>query len=128
MADSDPISRALRRNNGIAGSPLEKSIRLNAYKLVNGTETDDAKLDAFIREQRQDPFYSASFSEPPGPTKAAGIDTLRLSKEQMAAIDRGELVIEPEAERETATISTATVRPNSEAELDEIIATGKVGK
>jgi hypothetical protein len=100
-------------------------VRANAYKLVNGTETDDAKLDSFINEARANPFYSASFTAPPGPAKAAGIDTLKLTEEQRSDIDTGKIVVEAAAKRETASIGTATVQP-SEEELDEIIASGKV--
>ena len=124
---NDPIDRALIRAHGIAGSPLEKAVRLNAYKLIDtgdGTKTD-ANLDEFVREQRADPFYASSFTAPPGPAKAAGIDTLALSEEQRSDIDAGKLVIEAETKQETATIGTATVQP-SEEELDEIIASGKV--
>jgi hypothetical protein len=125
--ENDPIDRALIRAHGIAGSPLEKTLRLHAYKLIDtgdGTKTD-ANLDEFVREQRADPFYASSFTAPPGPAKAAGIDTLALSEEQRSDIDAGKLVIEAETKQETATIGTATVQP-SEEELDEIIASGKV--
>jgi hypothetical protein len=63
----DQIDRALIRAHGIAGSPLEKAIRLNAYKLIDtgdGTKTD-ANLDRFVLELRQDEFYSTSFTAPP---------------------------------------------------------------
>jgi hypothetical protein len=124
---NDPIDRALIRAHGIAGSPLEKAIRLNAYKLIDtgdGTKTD-SNLDNFVIEQRADPFYASSFTAPPGPAKVAGIDTLKVTEEQRAAIAAtGKVVIEPEAKQETATIS-ATIQP-SEEELDEIIASGKV--
>jgi hypothetical protein len=122
--ENDPIDRALRRASGVPGSPLEKLVRANAYKLVNGTETDDAKLDSFINEARANPFYSASFTAPPGPAKAAGIDTLALSEEQRSGIADGKIVVEPGSAHETATVP-GTVRP-SEEELDEIIASGKV--
>ena len=125
--ENDPIDRALIRAHGIAGSPLEKAVRLNAYKLIDtgdGTKTD-ANLDKFVSEQRADPFYASCFTVPP-PAKAAGIGTLKLTEEQRAAIAAtGKVVIEAETKQETATIGTATVQP-SEEELDEIIASGKV--
>lgn len=122
----DPIDRALIRAHGIAGSPLEKTLRLHAYKLIDtgdGTKTD-ANLDKFVSEQRADPFYASCFTAPP-PAKVSGVDTLHLSEEQRADIDTGKIVIEAETKQETASIGTATVQP-SEEELDEIIASGKV--
>jgi hypothetical protein len=92
----DPIDRALRRAHGIAGSPLEKTLRLHAYKLIDtgdGTKTD-ANLDKFVSEQRADPFYASSFTAPPGPAKVAGIDTLHLSEPERAAIASGKVEVE----------------------------------
>jgi hypothetical protein len=122
MASGDPIDRALARNNGIARSPLEKLVRANAYKLVNGTETDDAKLDAFIREQRQDEFYSASFTAPPGPARTAAID-MKITEERRIAIATGAVVIE--ADKPSTASIPGTVQA-SEKEFAEIIASGKV--
>ena len=122
----DPIDRALIRAHGIAGSPLEKTLRLHAYKLIDtgdGTKTD-ANLDKFVSEQRADPFYASSFTAPPGPAKVAGIDTLHLSEPERAAIASGKVEVEPGSAHETATVP-GTVQP-SEEELDEIIASGKV--
>src|ERR1035437_7292542 len=108
--ENDPIDRALRRASGVSGSPLEKLVRANSYKLISGTEQDDAKLDSFIREQRHDEFYSASFTAPPGPAKAAGIG-IKITEEQRRDIDAGKIVVEAAAKEETASIGTATVQP-----------------
>ena len=122
--ENDPILRSLSRSGGIPGSPLEKLVRQNAYKLVNGTDADDAALDAFIATARKDEFYSASFTAPPGPAKAAGIG-IKITEEQRRDIDTGKIVVEAAAKEETASIGTATVQPNA-TEFDEIRRSGKV--
>jgi hypothetical protein len=122
--ENDPIDRALIRAHGIAGSPLEKAVRLNAYKLIDtgdGTKTD-SNLDNFVIEQRADPFYASSFTAPPGPAKVAGID-IKITEAERSAIASGKLVPES-ARQETATIP-GTVQASKE-QFDEIIRSGKV--
>jgi hypothetical protein len=84
----DPIDRALIRAHGIAGSPLEKAIRLNAYKLIDtgdGTKTD-ANLDNFVLEQRADPFYASSFATPPAGATVTSKATVVPNEQERAAI------------------------------------------
>jgi hypothetical protein len=83
-------------------------------------------LDAFILEQRQDEFYSASFTAHPEPAKVYGIGTLKITEEQRSDIATGKIV-PADSIKQTATVSAATVQPN-EQELDEMIRSGKVGK
>lgn len=126
--DPDPISRVLRRHHGIAGSPLERAIRLNAYRLIDtgdGTKTD-AQLDEFVLDLRKDDFYSASFTTgaPPAKAAAGGIG-IAITEEQRKAIDAGTLVIEAADNQETASIGPGTVQA-TEDEFKEIIASGKI--
>src|ERR1035437_1143885 len=82
----DQIDRALIRAHGIAGSPLEKAIRLNAYKLIDtgdGTKTD-ANLDRFVLELRQDEFYSTSFTTPPAEAVTTSKATITPDKKQLS--------------------------------------------
>src|ERR1019366_10299355 len=84
----DQIDRALIRAHGIAGSPLEKAIRHNAYKLIDtgdGTKTD-ANLDNFVLEQMADPFYASSFTTPPVGAAVTSKATVVPSKTELAAI------------------------------------------
>lgn len=125
MATQGTLDRMCEKNFVKPGSPLEQSARLHAHEFFgpDGSSLEERFAD-FCRERRGDPFYADSFTAPQGPAKVAGIDTLALSEEQLAAIDAGTLVIEPEAKQESASI-VGTVQPD-EDELKAIIATGKV--
>ena len=82
----DPIDRALIRAHGIAGSPLEKTLRLHAYKLIDtgdGTKTD-ANLDNFVIEQRADPFYESSFTTPPAGVAVTSKATISPDEKQLS--------------------------------------------
>ena len=84
----DQIDRALIRAHGIAGSPLEKAIRHNAYKLIDtgdGTKTD-ANLDNFVLEQRADPFYASSFTTPPAGATVTSKATVVPSLTELTAM------------------------------------------
>ena len=84
----DQIDRALIRAHGIAGSPLEKTLRLHAYKLIDtgdGTKTD-SNLDNFVIEQRADPFYESSFTTPPVGAAVTSKATVVPTEKERAAI------------------------------------------
>jgi hypothetical protein len=122
QSSGDPIDRALARCSVKSGSSLEKLVRQNAFKLFDADGADNGKIDAFILEQRGDPFYASCFTAPPGPAKAAGIDTLKLTEEQRRDIAAGKIVIEPVAKQETATIAATVQRSEEEFAA---IASGK---
>ena len=110
--DPDPISRSLKRHNGIAGSSLEKALRLNAYKLVDtgdGTKTD-ANLDRFVLELRQDEFYSTSFTTPPaGAAVTTSKATVVPNKNELAVMGAT-----------GAVPSRATVKPQERQQTDVV--------
>jgi hypothetical protein len=101
------------------------TVRSHAYKFFtpDGSVLDE-RIDSFIASQRSDPFYKESFTAAPGPAKAAGIG-IAITEAERIAIDRGEIVVEPEAKSETASIGPGTIQP-SMSEFDEMIASGKV--
>jgi hypothetical protein len=84
--ENDPILRSLSRSGGIPGSPLEKLVRQNAYKLVNGTDADDAALDAFIATARKDEFYAESFTAPPVGATVTSKATVVPNKKELAVM------------------------------------------
>ena len=107
----DPIDRALIRAHGIAGSPLEKAIRLNAYKLIDtgdGTKTD-ANLDNFVLEQRADPFYASSFTTPPVGATVTSKATVVPNKKELAVMGAS-----------GAVPSRATVKPQGRQQTDVV--------
>jgi hypothetical protein len=123
----DQIDRALIRAHGIAGSPLEKAIRLNAYKLIDtgdGTKTD-ANLDRFVLELRQDEFYSTSFTTPPvGATLTSKATVVPTEQERVAIGITGKVSGSPTPEKAKPQ-SQQTVQPTAE-EFDEMRRSGKV--
>jgi hypothetical protein len=110
--DPDPISRSLKRHGGIAGSPLEKAIRHNAYKLIDtgdGSKTD-SNLDNFVIEQRTDPFYESSFTLPPvGATVTSKATVVPSDEKELAAMGAS-----------GAVPSRATVKPQERQQTDVV--------
>jgi hypothetical protein len=107
--ENDPILRSLSRSGGIPGSPLEKLVRQNAYKLVNGTDADDAALDAFIATARKDEFYSASFATPPVGATLTSKATVVPNKKELAVMGAS-----------GAVPSRATVKPQERQQTDVV--------
>jgi hypothetical protein len=124
--DPDPISRSLKRHGGIAGSPLEKAIRHNAYKLIDtgdGSKTD-SNLDNFVIEQRADPFYASSFTLPPVGAAVTSKATVVPSLTELTAMAASGKV-PSSATPAKAEQSQQTVQPTA-TEFDEMRRSGKV--
>jgi hypothetical protein len=107
--ENDPILRSLSRSGGIPGSPLEKLVRQNAYKLVNGTDADDAALDAFIATARKDEFYAESFTAPPVGATVTSKATVVPNKKELAVMGAS-----------GAVPSRATVKPQERQQTDVV--------
>jgi hypothetical protein len=123
--ENDPILRSLSRSGGIPGSPLEKLVRQNAYKLVNGTDADDAALDAFIAIARKDEFFAESFTAPPAEAVTMSKATITPDKKQLSNMAISGNVPGSATPAKAKPQSQQTVQPTAE-EFAEMRRSGKV--
>ena len=85
---SDPIARSLERNFVKAGSPLERTVRSQAYKFFSSDGSAlDERIDNFISESREDAFFADSFTTPPaGAAATMSKATVVPNEQERAAI------------------------------------------